>query len=304
MTKVGGEPTLENTEVHYLQSEYVDDEFRICIARPYTSIPDGVKPSVIYALDANTNFGLVSDIVRAGEMQGRYAYVVGIGYRVHSFPADIFIKRSRDLTPTISQRFDEMGGAMVGAPGAKISTGGAQSFLKFMQKELQPFVEDLMDLEEPDRTLIGMSLGGLFSIWVLLNHPDSFHRYLACSPSLWWDNDVIFKYEKDWAAKHTDLVAKVFIAAGDEERHEKVMPKLKLAPEAIRPLLESFSNADGRHHLAEHVETLLAQLKGRSYKSLQISGKIFPDETHETVYPSALVRGLGELFPNAMVWPT
>jgi len=298
MTKADGESALEYTEVHVLKSEFVRDEFRICIARPFTKIPDGIKPSVVYVLDANTNFGLVSDIVRTGEMQGRYAYVVGIGYRVNSFPADIFIKRSRDFTPTPSHLFDDLGGAMVGVPHIKISTGGASQFLEFIRKELKPYIENLFQLERPDSTLIGMSLGGLFCVWTLLSQPDSFQRYLACSPSLWWDNDVIFKYEKKWAEENADLPARVFIAAGDEERHEKVAPKLELAAPEIKPLLDSFRNADGRHMLAEHVEALIGQLTKRKYKNLHLSGKIFPDETHETVYPSALVRGLGAIFPN------
>ena len=297
MTKAAGESALENTEVHFLYSNYVRDEFRICIAYPLTKVPEGIKPSVIYVLDANTNFGLVSDIARSGEFQGRYACVVGIGYRANSFPADIFVKRSRDFTPTSSPLFDNLGGAMVGAPHLKISTGGASQFLEFIQKELKPYIEDLFQLQRPDSTLIGMSLGGLFCIWTLLNQPESFQRYLACSPSLWWDNDVIFEYEKKWAKENEDLPARVFIAAGDEERHEKVTSKLELLPAEIKPLLDSFRNADGRHMLAEHVESLIDQLTNRNYKNLHLSGKIFPDETHETVYPSALVRGLGAIFP-------
>ena len=300
MTKAGGESALEKTEVHFLQSEYVQDEFRICVARPFTNIPEGIKPSIIYVLDANTNFGLVSDIVRSGELQGRYAYVVGIGYRVNTFPTDIFVKRSRDFTPTSSPIFDDLGGAMFGAPNVKISTGGALRFLEFIRKELKPYIENILELESPDSTLIGMSLGGLFCVWTLLNQPDSFQRYLACSPSLWWDNDVIFRHENNWAQNNCDLHAKVFIAAGDEERHEKVAPKLELAAAEIKPLLKSFGNADGRHMLAEHVETLISQLKQRNYKNLQLSGRIFPEETHESVYPSALVRGLSELFPFAI----
>jgi predicted alpha/beta superfamily hydrolase len=300
MTKVSGESALENTEVHFLHSEYVQDDFRICIARPLTKLPDGIKLSVVYVLDANTNFGLVSDIVRAGEMAGRLAYVVGIGYRVNSFPSDIFVKRSRDFTPTPSLLFDNLGGAMVGVPDVRISTGGATLFLEFIRKELKPYIESLLQLDSPDNTLIGMSLGGLFCVWTLFNQPDTFQRYLACSPSLWWDNDVVFKYEKKWAEENEDLLARVFIAAGDEERHEKVAPKIEAAAPEIRPLLASFRNAAGRHMLAEHVEDLIERLKKRNYESLHISGRIFPEETHETVYPSALVRGLAALFPIAI----
>jgi predicted alpha/beta superfamily hydrolase len=31
------------------------------------------------------------------------------------------------------------------------------------------------------------SWGGLFTLGVLLNHPETFHNFVASSPSIWWN---------------------------------------------------------------------------------------------------------------------
>jgi len=288
---------LADTEVFFLNSSAVGDEFKIFVAHPVTPVPAGARPGVIFALDANSNFGLVTDIVRGGTLTGGpCAFVVGIGYRTGFMTPDWFIKRSRDFTPDASPVFDEMGGLMVGKPDRRIATGGALAFLRFIREELKPLIEQKFAVDASETTLVGMSLGGLFAITTLFTQPDTFKRYLVCSPSLWWNQDNFRHYEEDWARAHQDLPARVFIAAGGEERHDKVEPKFRAASPELQPLLASFLNPDGHHLLAEHVEALVPQLKARNFPSLRITGKIFEDETHESVYPRALVMGLRTLF--------
>jgi predicted alpha/beta superfamily hydrolase len=292
---------LANTEVHYLPSAAVGDEFKIFVGHPMVGLPQGKKAPVVYVLDANSNFGLVSDIVRGASLAGMpHAFVVGIGYRSDGMMQEAFLKRSRDYTPTVMPEFDRSGGALAGLPDERISTGGAAAFRRFIQEELEPFIVGRFPVDPSDRTLVGMSLGGLFAAWVLLNQPEDFERYLICSPSLWWDNDLLMRQPVIWPDRGQAVRARVFLAAGDLERDELVRARVDAAPAAIRPLLQAFRNAQGQHLLAEHVEELARRLGELQMPGLQVTSKIFPDEAHESVYPAALSRGIGALFgPHA-----
>ena len=72
--------------------------------------------------------------------------------------------------------------------------GGADRFLEFIDGELKPWVNENFRTE-PFEILGGHSFGGLFAVHVMLNRPDSFDAYIAVSPSLWWDDRVVFDYE-------------------------------------------------------------------------------------------------------------
>jgi uncharacterized protein len=292
---------LANTEVRYLTSSAVGDEYKIIVAHPMVALPPGKKAPVVYVLDANSNFGLVSDIVRGGSLAGLpHAFVVGIGYRSDGMMTAAFLKRSRDYTPTVMPEFDRSGGALAGLPDERISTGGAAAFHRFIQDELEPFIEARFPVDASDRTLVGMSLGGLFATWVLLSQPEAFERYLICSPSLWWDNDLLMRQPAIWPGRGQAVRARVFLAAGDLERDEQVRARVDAAPAAVRPLLQAFRNSQGQHLLAEHVEELARRLTSLRMPGLKVTSKIFADESHESVYPAALSRGIGALLgPDA-----
>jgi tetratricopeptide (TPR) repeat protein len=48
----------------------------------------------------------------------------------------------------------------------------------------------------PFRTLVGHSLGGLFTLYAFLSPDSPVQAYLAIDPSLWWDNKVIEQQAK------------------------------------------------------------------------------------------------------------
>src|SRR5207237_5637232 len=85
--------------------------------------------------------------------------------------------RARDYTPTPESRLPQ--------------SGGAENFLAFMKKELFPFIESNYKANSKDRTLMGSSLGGLFTLYSLFTQPGLFQRYIAASPAYNWGNDVL-----------------------------------------------------------------------------------------------------------------
>jgi predicted alpha/beta superfamily hydrolase len=74
----------------------------------------------------------------------------------------------------------------------------------------------------PDqRTYFGTSLGGLFGTYVLFTAPELFSNYIIGSPSFWYDDGIMFQFEKRFTEDHADLSARVFYAVGELEETEK-----------------------------------------------------------------------------------
>jgi len=93
--------------------------------------------------------------------------------------------RTRDLTPTRSK---------IGYDGkedpSQETSGGGNSFLKFMKDELFPRIDSTYRTL-PYRILVGHSDGGLLALQALLDAPEMFNSYVALDPGLWWDNQVL-----------------------------------------------------------------------------------------------------------------
>ncbi|MEZ4782197.1 MAG: alpha/beta hydrolase-fold protein [Flavobacteriaceae bacterium] len=96
--------------------------------------------------------------------------------------------RTRDLTPSkITTKY--------GMPFNE-ENGEAANFLKFIEEELIPYVNNHYPVTTY-RSLIGHSYGGLFSIYTLINKPKLFANYLSIDPSLDWDNQLMLKEAKE-----------------------------------------------------------------------------------------------------------
>ena len=76
------------------------------------------------------------------------------------------------------------------APGvfkkAKPFGGRASAFLTKLCNEIVPKAEGELGLTNPQRTLMGVSLSGLFAVWTALN-TDVFQNVISISGSLWYD---------------------------------------------------------------------------------------------------------------------
>jgi predicted alpha/beta superfamily hydrolase len=91
------------------------------------------------------------------------------------------------------------------------TTGGSEKFIRFIEKELQPYVNRSFKTNG-NNMLIGQSLGGLLATEVLLKKPVLFSQYVIVSPSLWWDSESLLKTKL--AAFQNKLA--VYIAIGKE----------------------------------------------------------------------------------------
>jgi predicted alpha/beta superfamily hydrolase len=268
---------IENTEVRYIKSAFVDQEFRICIgpgwypkrgAQPFGKVP------VIYVLDANIEvIGAVRTMHFGGELPA--SLVVAIGYPVDTTGP----MRFRDLSPTNDAAMDKRFGGV-------IRTGGAAAFVHFIREELKPFIETNYPAGPSDATLVGGSLGGVFATYVLINATDTFQRYCIMSPALSYDDEVLFKQEEKYAASHKDLRAKVFISAGEREDESGMAKYMGAASGPDAPKVT----------ILEPAERFARRLAGRGYPSLSLRFEVFAKETHGSIGGVAVSWGLRSLF--------
>ena len=224
-----------DAEYFDLKSKSVDETFRIFVAKPVPLVPDKKYP-VIYVLDGNMFFGTAMETVRnlsgAGLGVGEIpmAFTVAIGYKDATNLLSTFHKRWRDYTPNVGGVAEKMT-KLMGGP-SDIAGGGAPDFLKFLNEELKPLIQSKYNVDPNDATIAGVSLGGLFPSWTLLNQPDSFQRYIIMSPSIWWNGEEVWKWESHFAQNHNDINAKVFVTAGGLETAERMKKELMTGPTA------------------------------------------------------------------------
>jgi len=91
------------------------------------------------------------------------------------------------------------------------SSGASAGFIAFIEKELQPYIQNNYHACA-GKMLVGQSLGGLLATQILFTKPDLFSQYVIVSPSLWWDNESMLKRKMllPQSKKH------VYIAVGNE----------------------------------------------------------------------------------------
>jgi predicted alpha/beta superfamily hydrolase len=276
-----GRATIAGSRRYALTSRLVDQTFIVDVARPAIPTPANQPLPVIYVLDADGAFGVAAQAARMLQMETPGlppVLVVGVGYR-YSGPklarAEHGAWRTRDFTPSLDRFSAPRTRAALAEAGyeARVRYGGAAAFLAFLTEELRPFVAGRYAINPSDQTLLGMSLGGLFSLYALFKAPAAFNRHLIVSPALWWDERIMFAEEAAYAEKATDLPAKVFLGVGASEE------------------------ADGAPYWpVSNLADMDAALRGRRYPGLHLTHHVFPDETHMSVYPGAVSRGLRALF--------
>lgn len=99
---------------------------------------------------------------------------------------------------------------------AKPFGGKAEEFLKVLTKDIIPKTENKLGLINPKRSLVGISLSGLFTLWAI-HKCDAFTSAGIISGSFWYDNLV------EWIKAQTisPRIEKIYITLGDREKNTK-----------------------------------------------------------------------------------
>jgi predicted alpha/beta superfamily hydrolase len=286
-------------EYHDVDSANVGDRFRIFVSRPGGPAADRRLP-VVYVLDGNLYFAAVTQMYRAMTLGGEVppAIVIGIGYP-SADPVDALSKRQRDYTPSEGAEVEQLMFGMSDPTGSGPGLGGAESFARFLVEELKPALASRYDTDRQDSTLIGVSLGGLFAARILLSAPAEFRRQVLCSPSLWWNREEVWAWDQRYSELHSDLAATVFVSAGSLETAAASRLQLsRMAQAAEGPARAGLErmiatyDLHGWPRMSELTREFADRLAARGYAGLNIHCHNMPDETHTSVAPAAITRGL------------
>ena len=161
-----------HTQVRPMHSDRTGIDYKLYISLPREYETGKVSYPVVLVLDADYFFPFVHLIVWGlvdhAELQPMI--LVGIAYPgvAEEKHGPLFkLNRTRDYTPT----FVAKGG--YGSEFQKQS-GGADRFLDFVDQELFPYLEKKFRVKHDDRSLVGMSFGGLLASYALVTRPDLF----------------------------------------------------------------------------------------------------------------------------------
>nr|WP_232337078.1 alpha/beta hydrolase-fold protein [Lysinibacillus timonensis] len=195
-----------------LHSKHTNYLYTIDIFVPESECPTEGFP-VIYVLDGLSYFDFAK---KAIELQSKNAIktsvnpsiVVGINHQRETMHS----RRFYDYTaPSLEYTYPRR---MYGREPEAV--GGAIEFHLFMEKELKPLIYDELTVNMRDETLFGHSLGGYYVLWNLFHYSRDFTKYIALSPSIWWNDYELFEMG-DLFIKNKGTCQSLFIGVGELE---------------------------------------------------------------------------------------
>ncbi len=235
---------------------------------------------MLYLLDGETAFPLAALMSQKWREHGprlgiHPGIVVGIA---HLKTAQDKNPRVEDFTPPAPDL--SATGDFSGAP-----QGGADRFLDFLEQELRPQLAAAFPLHPRQQTLFGHSYGGLFTLHTLFTRPGSFQRYVAASPSIWWNNTHILKerdaFLRQWR-KGNSSAPPILVTVGDQE--QTPLPHHQAQGRA---------NLVASRKMVDHARDLAASL---SAAGLPAQFLLFPDENHGSALATALNHAIRTAF--------
>lgn len=252
------EVTIPGSQTKTFTSSIVNgQEYVLQISLPASYDKSNKKYPVIYLMDSQWDFPLLTALYGQQYYDGFIPEVIIVGITwggEHPNPDSL---RARDYTPTNDKRLPQ--------------SGGADKFLSVIKNEVSPLVQKNYRVDENDKTLVGCSLGGLFTMYSLFMHPEMFNRYIAASPAFTWDNNVLCKYEEQYQANKSNPPAKLFMCVGGVE-----------------------TSVPGYEKLASF-------LKNRHYSNLQIESKVLENTGHSGTKGEGYARGLQFVFKRPSI---
>lgn len=143
---------------------------------------------------------------------------------------------------------------------AKPFGGKAATFLNKLTDEIIPNTERDLGIEDTERTLLGVSLSGLFAVWAAFN-TDAFANIISITGSLWYDGFVEWMKEQ----RPSPQLKKVCMLLGEKEKNakEKRMATVEERSLAVANILKAKSQAAVSFELVEgtHFSPIMPRLE-------------------------------------------
>lgn len=227
-------------------------EYVLQISLPADYDKSNKKYPVVYLMDSQWDFPLLTALYGEQYYDGFVPELIIVGITwggMHPNPDSL---RTRDYTPTNVKQSPQ--------------SGGAAKFLDVIKDEVFPLVAGNYRVDTTDKTLVGCSLGGLFTMYTLFTHSNMFNRYVAASPAFTWDNNVLNKYEEQYHNNASNPTAKLFMCVGGVE----------LSVPGFEKLTELLNN--------------------RHYSNLKMESRVLENTGHSGTKGEGYARGLQFVF--------
>ncbi|HEX5750084.1 MAG TPA: alpha/beta fold hydrolase [Archangium sp.] len=213
---------------HRLRSAILEEERGFSLYLPPGYAESSERYPVLYLLDGDAHFHHATGVVQflAGNSHILPMIVVGVPNT----------NRTRELTPPVHGDTVMPGDTSSRSVARSLPTaGGADRFLRFLEEELAPYIEAHYRTQ-PYRILVGHSFGGLFAVHALMNRPQSFHAYIAISPSLWWNDGELVAGALKSLERLPEQERFLYMSMGDEgDEMLKPIQQLAATLEQARP---------------------------------------------------------------------
>jgi predicted alpha/beta superfamily hydrolase len=241
-----------------LYSPILRDSFAL-----FVHLPRGYRPRarrrypVLVLLDGNVYADQVGATLHQRPAR-EAAILVGVG-RPTFLQQDSL--RQRDYTYPVAPTADSMA-----------LSGGGRQFLTFVERELLPYLDRTYRTDSTQRTLMGHSLGGYFTLFALVEalktHRYAFSAYVAASPTLTYANEYLL-HELARLPPPLAPPLRVYLTAGEQELS---------------------ASTEGRATRAAF-QRVLALLQAPALASLHVAYYLYPTYRHlDTAVPTFATR--------------
>ena len=262
------------TEVWDVPDPSTGRAYQVFVSLPasYAEQPDRRFP-VLYVTDADYAFPIVRQISRRLNGEGPAVsefILIGLSYAVGE---DGMTSRRRDYTPTPR-----------GAASAPVGSvhGMGSVYLEYIRDHVIPFVASRYRTKEEERYFLGHSYGALLGTQILFSEPGLFRGFILGSPSYWYDAHHMNRVEESFAARNSDLPARIYMYVGEYEETRLGDPRFAK-----------------RYNMVTDSRRMVSSLRSRNFPSLQVHLDVLKDEDHLSVAPGGFTRGLKFIFAEA-----
>jgi predicted alpha/beta superfamily hydrolase len=245
------EVRLHGTQLRELHSRIVGQDYRLMISLPAGYTEGDESYPVLLVLDAQWDFPLLYAIYGQQYYDGMLPGLILVGITWGGQDPDPDVLRLRDFTPS--------------DPSGTGASGGAEKFLAFIERELIPYLGRNYRTNN-HRTLVGSSLGGLFTLYALFERPDLFANFIPTSPATIWDDNALYAHAAEFAERSTRHPSRLFIAVAELE------------------------------DLYEPVQEFAEFLRQQDYPGLSWASHVVTGSGHSGVKPEGNTRGLQYVF--------
>jgi predicted alpha/beta superfamily hydrolase len=221
--------TTLGTEQVVVHSKVLDEDRPINIVLPTDQLQDARYP-VVVLLDGENPFAHWA--IEQMHMKKPGLIIVGVEN----------VNRTRDMFANPVRKEPNPG-------------GGAGQFLEFLVSELLPYIDESYP-SNGYHVLSGQSNSALFTLYAMCRAPDAFDAFLASSPMIGWDWDLIREETTDLFKDRDSFPKVLYMNHGESDSFKTTdfMPAYLQLLEATAPddFRWKFEVAEGQSHVPEN----------------------------------------------------